>query len=121
MAVFSQTSLHMRRFLYRQPRLKTNLSMDFIMGDTVILGICRSLSESGVGGTLSNPVPVGTEGVLTLYFHQYEGAEEQSIRVPAVIEAPFAEEARIRFVTEDPKEREAVKQLMQFLVQPPQH
>ncbi len=114
MAVFSPASLHMRRFLYRQPRIKTSLSMDFILGDTVILGICRSISESGVGGTLSNPVPVGTEGVLTIYF------QEQSVKVDAVIESPQAEEARIRFIAADPKQREAVRRFMKLLTAPPQ-
>ena len=112
MAVFSQASLHMRRFLYRQPRLKTNLSMDFIIGDNVTIGVCRSISESGVGGTLSNPLATGSEGVLTLY-HQ-----EESIKIAAIVDAPIAEEAHIRFISEDPKERDAIRRLMQLLIQP---
>ena len=111
MAVFSQASLHMRRFLYRQPRLKTNLSMDFIRGDNVVLGVCRSLSESGVGGTLSHPVPVGSQGTLTLYF------QEQSVKVQAVIETSEVEETRIRFLAIDPKDGEAVRRFMKLLVQ----
>jgi len=104
----------MRRFLYRQPRVKTNLSMDFILGDTVILGFCRSISESGVFGTLSNPIPVGTVGILTLYF------QEQSVKVQAVIETPLAEEARIRFVGTDPRQQEAVRRFIKLLTGPPQ-
>ncbi len=114
MAVFSQASLQMRRFLYRQPRLKTNLSMDFIREDNVVLGICRSISESGVGGTLSHPVPVGSEGALTLYF------QEQSVKVQAVIETSEPEETRIRFLALDPKDCEAVRHFIKLLSQSPQ-
>ncbi len=109
MAVFSQASLHARRFLYRQPRLKTNLSMDFILDEKVILGECLSISESGVAGTLSNPMPVGSVGVLTLY-HQ-----ERSVKIPAVIETPDAEEARIRFASTDPRELEDLRRFIKLL------
>ena len=109
LAVFSEDSLPMRRFLYREPRIQTNLSMDFIVGDTVLLGLCLSISESGVGGTLSHSVAPGSEGVLTLYF------QDQSVKVPAAIENPEAEEARIRFLAMEPAEREALRRFIKLL------
>ena len=113
LAVFSEDSLPMRRFLYREPRFETNLSMDFIHGDTVVLGRCRSISESGIGGTLSHSMVPGAEGVLTLY------CADQSLKLPAAIETPLAEEARIRFLLLEPADKEALRRFMKLLEQTP--
>ncbi len=109
MAVFSQTNVRMRSFLYRSPRLKTNLSMDFALGEKVVLGTCRSLSESGVAGTLCSPVAKGAEGVLTLYFR------EEILKLCAVLEDAPINKARLRFVPKDPLDLQKARRFVQLV------
>ncbi len=109
MAVFSQANARMRRFLYRQPRFKTNLTMDFILDDAVLLGVCRSISESGVGGELSHPVQVGAAGLLTLYHG------DQSVQVQAVVEALEDDGTRMSFRFASPQERDLLRKFIHAL------
>ncbi len=109
MAVFSQASVRMRSFLYRSPRVKTNLSMEFAVGEKVVLGTCRSLSESGVAGTLSSPVPEHAEGLLTIYFR------EETLKLDAVVESAPINKARLRFALNDTLDLQKARRFVQLV------
>jgi hypothetical protein len=109
LAVFSQVSTRMRRFLYRLPRFKAEIPMDLVLGDAVILGICLDLSESGLRGSFSHPVTVGAEGLITLY---HEG---QSFQVQARIDALRTSEARVSFRFASEQERQGLRVFMKSL------
>jgi hypothetical protein len=99
----------MRSFLYRHPRFSTNVRMDMIVRDNVILGVCQSLSESGLRGTFSHAVPVGAEGFVTLYH------EQERFQVKAVVDAIYEDEARVSFRFESNEERESLRRFMRLL------
>jgi hypothetical protein len=99
----------MRRFLYRLPRFKTELPMDMILGDTVILGVCLNLSESGLRGTFSHPVPVGAEGLVTLY----QG--DQRFQVHARIYSLKEDEARVHFRFDSEHEEQNIREFIKLV------
>ena len=98
-----------RTFLYRFPRFRTDCPMDLIVGDAVVLGTCLNISESGLRGTFSHPVPAGTIGTLTLYKGQ------SSVQIEALIYSVKGEEARVRFRTVSEPERVAVRNFIKLL------
>ncbi len=98
-----------RRFLYRFPRFQADCRMDFIYGDRVVLGTCSNLSESGLRGRFSGSVPLGSEGLLTLYH------ANQKVEVKARIDAADDEETRLRFQFRSDKERSAISDLLKLL------
>ncbi len=102
-----------RNFFYRLPRFKTECAMDFILGDNVILGVCLSLSESGLRGTLSHPVPAGSEGLLTLY----QG--DQNCPVQARISSLRDGEVLVVFEFHSEQERVALRDFLNLLTRPP--
>ncbi len=110
MPVFSQATSRVRSFLYRSPRYKADIPMDYIVADAVVLGTCADLSESGLRGTFSIPVPTKTIGLLTLY-HAGE-----SFQVHARIDSFQDDQARLRFEFDSKQEREAIKSLIGMLV-----
>ncbi len=83
--------------------------MDFIYGDTVVLGTCSNLSESGLRGNFAEGVAVGAEGLLTLYH------ANQKVEVRARIDASDDEETRLRFQFRSDKERLAIGDLLKLL------
>jgi hypothetical protein len=99
----------MRNFLYRLPRFKADLPMDFILGEAVVIGTCVNISESGLRGTFSNPVPAGAEGQLTLYHG------EQSFQTDARVESFRAGEARVRFCLTSDQELEDLRGFLKLL------
>ena len=103
----------MRSFLYRLPRFKTEVPMDLILGEAVVLGLCLNISESGLLGTFSNPVPVHSEGLLTLYYHQ------RSYQAHAQIEGFQGDEARLEFRFASDKERADIHDLLKLLAPEP--
>ena len=109
MAVFSQANVRMRRFLYRSPRLKTNLTMDFSFGNSLVHGTCRSVSESGVAGTLFDPVPDHAKGLLRLYFR------DETLELEAIVESPQADEARLRFALTGPDDLEKARHFVELV------
>jgi hypothetical protein len=109
LAVFSHATTLMRRFLYRLPRFKTELRMDFIVGDSVTIGTCVNLSESGLRGTFSEAVGVNTQGMLTLYF------EETGTQVHGRVEALKGDEVRVRFRFASVQERDGIRSLLKRL------
>jgi hypothetical protein len=99
----------MRSFLYRHPRFSTNVRMDFIVRENVLLGVCHSLSESGLRGTFSHPVPARAEGFLTLYH------EQERFQVKAAVDSIYEDEARVSFRFETNEERESLRKFMRLL------
>ncbi len=87
--------------------------MDFIVGDSVILGVCVSLSESGLRGTFSNPVPSGTNGLLTVYHRDH------SVQVHAQVQSMKADEARVGFHFNSDQEREDIQNFLKRLAPVP--
>ena len=57
----------LRNFHYRFPRFTAGSRVDFISGETVHLGTCSEISESGLRCTFSIPVLPGSQGLMTLY------------------------------------------------------
>jgi hypothetical protein len=113
LAVFSEATTRMRRFLYRLPRFRTEIPMDLILNDAVVLGTCLNISESGLRGTFSHPLPPGAEGMLTLY----NGNENFQIR--ARIDSFKDEEARVRFRFESDAERDNIRVFLKRLAATP--
>ncbi len=86
--------------------------MDLIFGDVVILGVCLDISESGLRGTFSHPVPVGTEGLLTLYH------SDETYQVHTFIDSFRNDEVRARFRFESEQERLRIRGLIKLLTGP---
>lgn len=84
--------------------------MDFIQGDTVFLGTCTDLSETGLRGTFSEYVAPGSEGMLTLY----HGDEHPQIR--AKVYSIRDGEVRVRFNFASDKERAAMSDLVKLFI-----
>lgn len=95
-----------RSFLYRFPRFTLNCRMDFIREDSIVLGTCSDISQSGLRGSFVEVIPTGAKGVVTLYFG------EQSFEVQATVSSVRDEETRLRFQFESDKERAAMRQLL---------
>ena len=95
-----------RRFLYRSPRFIADCRMDFLYGDSVALGLCSNLSESGLRGTFSQVVPQGSEGLLTIY----QG--EQKFEVKAIVETTRENESRVRFEYESAEQHASIADLI---------
>jgi hypothetical protein len=105
-----QANTPMRSFLYRLPRYKTEIPMDLILGNAVILGLCLNLSESGLLGTFSNPVAVNSEGLLTLYYNQ------RSYQVHGQIEGYQGDQTRVGFHYASDAEQESIRSLLKLLI-----
>jgi hypothetical protein len=86
--------------------------MDLILGDAVVLGHCLDISESGLRGTFADSVPLGSEGLLTLY------RGDLSVQVRAKVNSFQADEARIRFRYDSNQERDAVRSFLKLLLPP---
>lgn len=83
--------------------------MDFLYGESVVLGVCVDLSESGLRGTFSKPLPPDCSGLLTLYHdgHKFE--------TQARIDSASEEETRVSFEFHSDKERNALSKFLKLL------
>lgn len=93
----------LRNFLYRFPRFNADSRVDFISGETIHLGNCSEISESGLRCTFPIPVLPGLQGLITLYRNDKSFSAHASIleseedEVTAVFDFQSAkEEASIR-------------------------
>jgi hypothetical protein len=109
MAVLPEGSGEARPFLYRFPRYKTALRMDMVLDDAVFLGICRSLSGSGLRGEFTENIPVGGVGRVTLYH------EDKFYEVAASVDASSAAQATVSFRFEAESERIALRNFLSLL------
>ena len=93
----------MRKFFYRLPRIEKSLPMDFILGDTVILGTCLNLSESGLRGTFTQIIRPATEGLTTVY----QG--EHSFQVKGRVASLRGDMTHVHFCFDSEEQRQAAK------------
>lgn len=98
-----------RNFLYRLPRFEAKGRIDFIYGDTVLLGSCVEISESGLRGTFSNAAQPGTEGLITLYMG------DKSFSAHAMILEVHEDEVTVRFQFESRLEETAIRDFITLL------
>jgi hypothetical protein len=102
----------LRSFLYRSPRFTADCRMDFIHGDSILLGSCSNLSESGLRGTFDGFIAPGTEGLVTLYH------ADRRLAVKATVYSVRQGEARLRFSANSDAERAAVSDLLKLFAVP---
>jgi len=102
-AVFLQIGSRMRKFLYRLPRVETSIPMDFILGDSVVLGTCLNLSESGLHGTFTQIILPGTEGLTTVYHG------EHSFQIKGRIASLRGDSMHMHFCFDSEEQRQAAK------------
>jgi PilZ domain len=55
-----------RRFVFREPRLATAFNVDFLTGVSPFQGLCRDVSDAGIGAEFDDPLAVGDSGLLIL-------------------------------------------------------
>lgn len=99
----------LRNFLYRFPRFDARNRVDFIYGDTVLLGCCIEVSESGLRGTFSATALPGTEGLITLY------KNDRSFSAHAVLLEVHDDEATVRFQFQSQEEEAAIREFIHLL------
>ena len=80
--------------------------MDFIHEESIVLGTCYDLSQSGLRGRFVQAIPRGSKGIVTLY------SGEQRFEVEATVSSVREDETQMRFHFESNKERAA---MLQFL------
>lgn len=80
--------------------------MEFIVGEIMFAGVCLDISKSGLRGTFSLPIPVGSEGLLTL--HRGDRSYQVHARVYSLREG----EARIRFRSGSEQEELEIRELL---------
>ncbi len=101
-----------RSFLYRYPRFNVDCRMDFIREDSIVLGTCFDLSQSGLRGTFVQTVAPGAKGIVTLYLG------ERRLEVQATVSSIRDDETRMRFQFDSEKERVALRDILNDLVHP---
>jgi hypothetical protein len=95
-----------RSFLYRFPRFTVDCRMDFIREDSIVLGTCYDLSQSGLRGSFVQTLAPGSKGLVTLY------CSEQPFEVQATVSSLRDDETRMRFQFASEKERAAMRELL---------
>lgn len=99
----------LRKFLYRFPRFEAHNRVDFIHRDTILLGYCIEISESGLRGDFSDTAPPGTEGLITLY------RDDQSFSAHAKILEVHENEATASFQFQSQQEETAIRDFIRLL------
>ena len=83
--------------------------MDFIRGDTILLGSCIEISESGLRCTFSDTAVPGMEGLITLY------REDKSFSAHAQILEVQGDEVTARFQFSTQEEEVAIREFIHLL------
>jgi hypothetical protein len=83
--------------------------MDFIREDSIVLGTCYDLSQSGLRGTFVQVVAPGAKGVVTLYLG------ERRLEIQATVSSLRDDETRMRFQFDSEKERAALRDILKDL------
>jgi hypothetical protein len=55
-----------RRFEYRRPRLTTGFSVEFVLTEQTLYGLCRDVSDAGIRAEFNGAMSVGKTGMLIL-------------------------------------------------------
>jgi hypothetical protein len=98
-----------RKFAYRSPRLATNLALDFIVKDTITIGVCESISEGGLSASFSDELEAGLVGRLTLYH------EMKSISVQAAVAGREGKRNTMQFILAGSDDQNVVRVFIEFL------
>lgn len=96
----------MQKFEYRNPRIRTDLPIQFAAGEKVLTGRCTDLSADGLGALLPGPIALGTVGRLTL------DSPTGKIELPARVSYSDQDRVGIMFVFDHSEERNV---LLHFL------
>ena len=96
----------MHTFHYRLPRYSIHFPVEFLVGETTILGRCTDISEAGLRGQFRQPMPVGSAGLLTLNHAPWR------IEVGARVAYFSSEQMVLRFVCGSAYERARLRQFM---------
>lgn len=99
----------LRNFLYRLPRFEASSRVDFIYGDTILLGSCIEISESGLRGTFSSAVLPETKGLITLY------RDNRSFSAKALVLEVDENEVTARFEFQSQQEESAIREFIRLL------
>ncbi len=83
--------------------------MDFIREDSIVLGTCYDLSQSGLRGNFVQVIAPGEKGIVTLYLG------EKRFEVQATVSSLRDDETRMRFQFASDKERIAMRDLLKDL------
>ena len=102
-------SISMRNLSYRLPRFEAEVTIDFIYGESVVLGTCRNISESGCGVSFPHPLQPGLEGAITFY---YKG---QSYEARARVSSRSAGKAALQFTFTCEEDHAGVRALLRAL------
>lgn len=98
-----------RNFLYRPPRFDASCRVDFISGDTILLGACVEVSESGLRVTFAGVTKPQTQGLITLYL------DNRAFSAHAVIVEVHDEEAAVGFEYQSPQEETGIREFIKLL------
>ena len=56
-----------RKFEYRQYRVRSGVSVDFIVGGETLHGVCRDVSDTGIRAEFNGSAVLGSSGLLILH------------------------------------------------------
>jgi hypothetical protein len=95
-----------RSFQYREPRLKTGFRADLVVGTERFLGVCRDVSSAGIRGEFEGPVPVGSDGLLTLrppfgvleLHARVAYIEKRQVGIVFLLETPWERTTTLEFI-----------------------
>ena len=98
-----------RNFLYRFPRFNADSRVDFISGETIHLGNCSEISESGLRCCFPVSVLPGSQGLITLY------RNDKSFSAHASILEVEGDEATAVFDFQSAQEQASVREFIKAL------
>ena len=101
------SDVSVRHFSYRHPRYPTRLRMDVVFGETIVLGICETISEAGLSALVGDDLPSGVEGWATLY-HQ-----DQGYRIRCTLSFKEKESVGLTFLFTSEEERSRMRSLIE--------
>ncbi len=96
----------MRKFEYRPPRLRSNFTIEFILGDRTLRGHCINASDSGIRATLDGEVPTGSTGLLMLRH------PNRALTIQAVATHLQADEVGLSFIFRSKTQRELTQRFL---------
>ncbi len=117
MSLFRLCARHFQALIYGyEPRYATNFPVEFLVGEVTLLGRCTDLSEAGMRGLFRQPMPVGTEGLLTLNYGAIDRAG-WSLEVNARVAYFSSEQMVLRFTHETTYERIRLRRFLAAIAQ----
>ena len=99
----------LQRYIYRLPRAVAAFPVDLLLEDQVIRGRCCNLSATGMGVTLSRPVPRGQFGTVRIT------GRETCLELRVSVTNSAGLEAGLRFHFQSETERQMVRALLRAI------